>query len=218
MKPQQTDILKPQKLKSINSIYNCCGGGEKSLPSFSQNGGEHNSSPIFTFSKQTILEDFEPQLSKLEKLANRIEECPSGAWVYIHCNSCSGQLTNKPFKQVCLSNFCKEKECLKTRARIRSMKLQDYYITSKNLFNFVIGFKSVEKITNEFRIECHKTFMKILKQLQKLYGKFYFISVRDLNKTKDGKIRLHYHVATLPLKDFRKLTASLSLICNQIEG
>ena len=205
----QTDVLEQIKIKTPNSLSNCkiVGVGE-TPPSYSH----------FTFSKQTELYDFEPQLTKLEKLANRIEQCPSGAWLHIHCNSCLKQLTQKPFKQSCLSNFCKDFECLKTRIRIRSMKLNDYYITSKNLYNFVIGFVAVEKITKEMRIRYHKTFMKILKQLQKIYGKFYFISVTDLNKTKDGKIRLHYHIATLPLKDFRKFTSALSYICNKIEG
>lgn len=221
---KQTIMLQPKKLNSINSLNNCLNAGGSPLgcnrqsPSYSQTRGVlAENAETLIFYEDSKLSDY-PKLTKLDKLADRIEQCPSGAWLHIYCNSCGEQLTKKPFKSCCLSNFCQEKECLKTRIRIRRMKLQDYYITSKNLFNFVIGFKAVEKITNEFRINCHKTFMKIMKKLEKIYGKVYWLSVRDLNKTKEGKIRLHYHIATLPLKDFRKLTSTLSLICNKIEG
>lgn len=163
--------------------------------------------------------EYEEPLSKLDKLADRIEQCPFGAWGHMHCSSCNTQLTTKPFKQCCLSNFCMDKECLKTRIRIRSMKLKDYHITSKNLYHIVIGFKAIDikELTKEKRKEYTTIFNLIMKQLVKMYPSRY-LSVRDINITKNGKIRIHHHIATLPLKDFRKFDSIIKLICNKYDG
>lgn len=161
-----------------------------------------------------------PPPTDIERLAERIEVCPNLPWGHMNCNTCETQLTTKPFKQCCLSNFCKYPECSKTRIRIRSMKLGDYHIHSKKLYHFVLGFSAIDinDLDKKTRLRYHRTFKRVLKKLEEQYGEFYYLSVRDLNKTKKGKVRLHYHIATLPLKDFRKFTSLLSAICKKIEG
>ena len=152
--------------------------------------------------------------TKLNRLADRIEACPSLPWCHLHCSDCGTQLTKKPFKTSCLSNFCSDDECLKNRKKIRMMKFKEYNIKSKKLYSFVIGFKdiSVKDLTKKQRVEYHKFFMKVIKKTQKIYGKFYFLSVRDINNSGQN-IRLHYHIATLPLRDFRFFVQSINKVC-----
>jgi hypothetical protein len=155
--------------------------------------------------------------SSLNRLADRIEFCSSLPWCHVYCRSCGHQLTKTPFKQSCLSNFCSDPECLKNRKKIRRMKLNDYNIRSKKLYSFVVGFKDlpVSQLTKEQRKKYHSFFLLLLKKTLKVYGSFYYLSVRDLNKSGDN-IRLHYHVATLPLKDFRFFVSCLNKSCDEL--
>lgn len=151
---------------------------------------------------------------KLENTISRIEACPSLPWADLHCATCNEKLTEKPFKLSCLSNFCQDDECVKNRLRIRRMIFKDFKIRSKILYNFVIGFKSINPklMTREQRNLYDKVARYILKEINKTYGKYYFIAERDINR-KNKKIRFHYHVATLPLKDFRFFVKCLRRAC-----
>jgi hypothetical protein len=169
--------------------------------------------------KQLTLYEHKSEIykQKLEKTISRIESCPSLPWADLVCKTCGEKLTEHPFKLSCLSNFCQDDECIKNRLRIRRMQFRDFRIRSKKLFNFVIGFKDIdpENLTREKRNLYDKVLRFILKDVLKTYGRFYFIAERDINKSKsnEGFIRFHYHIGTLPLKDFRFFDTCLNRAC-----
>lgn len=176
------------------------------------------------FKKQKTLENYN---TKILKLKNRIEECPNLSWGHIHCSNeeCLQQLTKHPLKLSCLSNFCNDPECLKNRIRIRNVIFKSFGIRSSKLYNFVIGFKSIPiaDLNKKTRLSCHRTVTKILKELQTTYGKFFYFAVRDLNKPHDPQsnakfLRVHYHVATLPLKDYRDFVLKLKSACEKFSA
>jgi len=156
---------------------------------------------------------------KLEALADRIESCPKLSWGHVHCRGCDIQLSKKPIKLSCLSQFCKDPECMKTRIRIRYLHFQDLNIKSKNLYSFVIGFKDipVKELTNKYRSKSCKIVKQIITEIKKIYGKFYYIAGQDQNKSENGNVRLHYHISTLPLKDFRMFVFSLDKAIKTIQ-
>lgn len=152
----------------------------------------------------------------------RINNCDDLPWGNIYCNTsdCFEKLTKKPIKLTCLSPYCNHKECIKNRVRTINFRLHEFGIKSKNLYHFSVGFKPLEKITNEDRIKMQKSFIYFMKLLNKSYEKeygqkLYSICARDLNKSKRNNdfLRLHYHIATLPIKDqnnFRSMTQRCS--------
>lgn len=171
--------------------------------------------------KQVCLHEtrIERELSKIELAYARIEACPHLVWGNLHCKTCDTRLTMKSFKLSCLSNFCKEVECVKNRLRIRRMQFDDLGIHSKKLYNFVIGFKDVSSkdFSKSLRAQYSKVVKYVLKEMLKVYGSFFYIAERDINLSsrRDGRLRYHYHIATLPLKDFRLFNRMLEFVCSK---
>lgn len=152
----------------------------------------------------------------LNSLADRIEICPSLPWGYITCKTCGYKLT-KPVKLTCMSNYCNDKQYVSNQLRIRRMKFKEFNIRSKKLYTFVIGFKDIpsKDLSRGLKNNYEKATKYVLKEIKKSYGSFFYISVRDINKSKSHKdfLRYHHHIATLPLKDFRLFNKTLENAC-----
>ena len=192
---------------------------------YSQKQGFLHYAPDF-ISPDFRLDDFPREIVKspLDRLADRIEACPTLPWGNIHCKTegCDAVLTEKPFKLSCLSNFCLDKECVENRKKIRLMKLKDYCIRSKKLYHFNMGFKDIPiaELDKKTRLLYHRAFKKFMKILKKLYPALYYLSVRDCNRPegREDNIRLHYHVATLPHKDYRLFVSCVKTAMSQIQA
>ena len=153
----------------------------------------------------------EPVLTASEKLelyAQRIENCPNMGWANVICKDCHHIIKPEAVRFSCLSNYCQDPECLKNRIRVKLARLMSLGTYTKILYHFVIGFKPVEKLSKSHLIKCQAQVFKVIHEVEKTHPKLHLIVVRDINKSK-GLLRLHYHVASLPVKDFRLLSNSL---------
>lgn len=187
----------------------------------------HNSSRVYQYKKESSIlkplkshsKETNPNqltlnhLSKIDKFKFRIASCKYLSWGFPSCMNCEKNLVKKPIKLTCLSPYCNEHECIKNRIRCVIFRLKEFRIRSKQLYNFVIGFEPVAVITKKDRIFKQKVFRYVMKLLDKKYQKrfikkLYSISARDLNLS-NNKIRLHYHVATLPVKDFKEFSTMI---------
>lgn len=160
-------------------------------------------------------------LSLFERFKLRVKVCPDLIWVYPTCKTenCNHKLTKKPIKLSCLSPYCNDVNCISNRVRCVNFRLKEFDIKAKQLYNFVIGFKPIKTITKKEQILYQKIFRYFMKELilsyqKRFKAKLYAISTRDINLSKNG-LRLHYHIATLPIKDFRELTFMIKSSCEK---
>ncbi|GAH02186.1 unnamed protein product, partial [marine sediment metagenome] len=162
----------------------------------------------FQNSFQQDLNRLTPKQRRLERLSQRIKDCQYMDWAHLVCKKCGNLIKKRALKLSCLSPFCKEPDCIENKKRLVMNYLQRLQIRSKTLYHFVIGFKPVEKITKELRLEYHKILKEVIKEVEKSHPKLYLIIVGDINKSEEG-LRYHYHIGSLPVKDFRLLATLL---------
>ncbi len=181
--------------------------------------------PQKVFSKEThpqqLTLNIIPNLSLFERFQLRVKSCPDLMWGYPTCKTenCNKKLTKKPIKLSCLSPYCDDVNCISNRVRCVNFRLKEFGIKSKQLYNFVIGFEPIKTITKQDRILYQKIFRYFMKELNLSYQKrfnkkLYSIATRDINLSKKG-LRLHYHIATLPVKDYREFTAMINSSCEK---
>ena len=147
-----------------------------------------------------------------QKWYSRIENCEDSGWLSKVCRY-TGILKKKHAVRIsCMSDYCKCAECIKNRIWVNKSYLRAFNIYSENVYHFAVGFKPVDKITKSIRKQEREIFWKVIFETEKTEGELHLLGVWDINKSELG-LRDHVHVASLPVKDFRKLASALKRAC-----
>jgi hypothetical protein len=151
---------------------------------------------------------------KLERLADRLQDCKYMDWGSLVCEDCQKIIVKSAVKYSCLVRFCNEPECRINRQRIAYGYLKDLKIKSKNLLHYVLGFQHCTSYDNSLR-KLHKKVLKQLSvQMEKLGTPLKSLVVFDFTGVK-GNIFPHLHCVNLPVKDFRLFFSNLK-ICQKL--
>lgn len=215
---------KIEELELEKCSCDTCFKASNSSPAYSQtqSNSYHNTqvSPLYLDSlyKQTQLDDrrfLSKSQQRLEHLADRIQDCNFMEWAHLCCENCGNIVKNRAVKLSCLSAFCQNPECIRNRKRLVRNYLRDLKIKSKSLYHFVIGFRPVKKITKELRAKYRVILKSIIRDVEKTHPKLHLIIVGDINRAETG-LRYHFHIGSLPVKDFRMLSVVLRKSCESV--
>ena len=107
------------------------------------------------------------RLRIINRLAERIENCPAMEWRSLSCPKCSKVALKNAFRDSCLSPFCFDEECLKNKYRIALHRFRKLGITSRRLIHVVFGFENVDNFTKEISAQHRAVFHLLQKEMKK---------------------------------------------------
>lgn len=145
---------------------------------------------------------------KLERLANRIEECKLGEWKSLVCLNCGHKIKGNVVRVSCMSPFCQDKECQKNRINLNLSYLNSLNLRSKNYIHLIFGFEHIPRYTKSIKKKQLNCLRRFIYHMKKLGFPLRLVRVRDISGSKKD-LFVHYHCLQLPVKDLRLFTRKL---------
>jgi len=178
---------------------------------------------IFTRQTEFIIKPSAEKRRKfnVQTILRNVRKCREGNFVRVACKSCKNELSPTTIRLTCQNRFCSCPDCVEMRRLKAFGNLERLKVRSKSLIHLIVGFERIIGESKDKKKQREEVLSSIKIELEKCGIKLHAVSVWDMNVHEKKGFKffyMHYHLALLPVKDFRCLMLAVRKVQEKFKG